>query len=493
MNKFLKRILAYTAGNLFNKIILILFLPIFTAYMVPSEYAVYANLSIFLSFAGLIYLMGMQQAIFSYFYKKKSKEHYFLIISTIYLLIIIVGFILSLLIIVFRTELSALVLKSPQYTHLFIFIAVILFCDALAGISLNFLNILEKSRQYVILSTIRNLVFLALLSYAAFNRTFSLELVFIFMMSSAAVSFLTASFLIRKVIAGFELSRSRKEYFSYGLLKSLLAFGIVMLPGTIAMMILRVSDRYMLTYLSPNSLHDVGIYAIGYKIGMIITFVNAIVSRVFFPYAMKIQDKPDAKDIFKKIFRYYLIFAGFLGILIIVFTNEIFSIFINEAYFQATKIVLFAVISNLLLGVFNIINLSFYVKQKASNITIAVAVGAFLNLIMNFFLIPKYGIYGASVSSVLAYFFIVIFNYFFAQKIYKIKYDLKYLFFAVILLICTSGFIYLAALNITNFLIKCFLALVISILLIFYINRNRDLKYVKNVFISGSFSFLDVK
>ncbi|MEA2103243.1 MAG: oligosaccharide flippase family protein [Candidatus Cloacimonadota bacterium] len=484
MNKLIKKIFVYTAGSLFNKIILLLFLPIFTSYMIPSEYAVYANLMIFISFAGLIYLMGMQQAIFSFFYQKKSKEHYYLIISTIYIIILIVGIILSALVILFRVELSDLVVKSTAYSHLFIFISIILLCDALAGISLSFLNIMEKSRQFVILSTIRNLVFLALLSQAAFTHNFSLELVFVFMLISAAVSFISAIFLIQKLKAGFELNDSEKKYFSPTLLKNLLSFGIIMVPGTIAMMILRVSDRYMLTYLSAGSLHDVGIYAIGYKIGMIITFVNAITSRVFFPYAMKIQNRPDAKKIYKKIFKYYLLFAGFLGILIITFTNEIFSVVIDGAYFQATKIVVFAVISNLLLGVFNIINLSFYVKQKATNITVAVAVGAFFNIAMNFFLIPKFGIYGASISSVISYLFIVLFNYFFAQKVYQVKYNLGYLFILIFVMILSSGFVYLTSVNPTNFLIKCFFILVVFSSLIYYIYKNKEFEFIRNAFVS---------
>jgi len=94
-------------------------------------------------------------------------------------------------------------------------------------------------------------------------------------------------------------------------IKTLLAFGIIMIPGTLAMISLRLSDRWMLTYFSPNSLYDVGIYAVGYKIGMIITIVNSLVSLVCFPYAMKIKDPKSAKRFLQK----YLIIMYSLGVL----------------------------------------------------------------------------------------------------------------------------------------------------------------------------------
>ena len=48
MRKYLIKAQHYFAGNLFNNILLFVFLPFFTHYMVPEEYAVYTNIIIFI-------------------------------------------------------------------------------------------------------------------------------------------------------------------------------------------------------------------------------------------------------------------------------------------------------------------------------------------------------------------------------------------------------------------------------------------------------------
>ena len=402
MNKYFKRTAEYTAGSLFNKFVLFLFLPIFTKFMAPEEYAVYANILIFISLANVVYTLGLQQAIFSYFYQKKTNEYRYTIISTIYTTLFFVGMLLSFIIILFRNELSYLILRSEQYSNLFFFASIILFCDVLCGITLSFLNIMEKSRSYVILSICRNSILLIILFLGAINNRFSLENVFTYISVAAGISFLISTIFIWGEIKNLIVNLEKKKYYSFLIIKKLLSFGLIIILGTLAMISLKVFDRYMLTYLSPGKLYDVGIYAIGYKVGMIIIFLNSIVSRVCFPYAMKIKDRPNAKDSYKKIYNYYIISVGILGGLIIIFTKEIFYIFIGVSYTDSMNVVVFAVISNYLLGIFNIINIGFYIKKRAVYITAAVGAGAILNIIMNFFLITHYGIYGGCFDSVIS-------------------------------------------------------------------------------------------
>ncbi len=58
----------------------------------------------------------------------------------------------------------------------------------------------------------------------------------------------------------------------------------------------------------------------------------------------------------------------------------------------------------------------FLCEEKAGNIALAVGLGAILNIVLNFMLIPKYGIYGAGIASILAFGLIVIFNFVIAEK-----------------------------------------------------------------------------
>ncbi|MBS3741457.1 MAG: polysaccharide biosynthesis C-terminal domain-containing protein [Candidatus Cloacimonetes bacterium] len=480
MKKYLYKALEYTAGNFFKKLILLFLLPIFTRLMAPQQYAVYENLMIFISFVSLIYFLGQQQAVFSYYYHKKTPEYHFSYITTVFLIISVIGFIFSILVVLFRTELSALILRTTDWSHLFVYIAVILFCDVISGMSLSILNIMERSRNYLILGIIKNALFLLLVIYGTITQLLSITTIFIFFMISSLLSLIAASFYMMRILTSF--STKIKRYFSSSLAKKLLGFGIIMIPGTIAMMILRLSDRYMLTYFSAGQLYDVGIYAIGYRIGAVIVFINSIVSLVYFPYAMKIKDNPLAKKSYKSVFYKYSLFAAIAGVLIILFEKEIFYVFIDSSYFKATKIVVYGVLSSYLLGLFNLINLNFYVKKKAGRIAGTVIFGALLNIGLNYILIPKYGVSGAGMASFVAYFSIVIINYNLARSVYEVLYKLYKPVLFIIFLVIIAYLNHQIPLELNFFFVKLLISVVGVLALGIFYWKNKE-RFMHSIFV----------
>ncbi|MBT4332879.1 MAG: oligosaccharide flippase family protein [Candidatus Cloacimonetes bacterium] len=454
MKHYLKKTIDYAAGNFFNKVLLILLLPIFTHFLLPQEFAVYTNLMIFFSFASLIYLLGIHQAIFSHFYDVKTVEYQFSLISSIYVILTVFGFALSILIILLRNELSLLVLRSTDYSHLFYYIAIILFFNMLFSISLSLMNIMERSRQYAIISALQNVIVLLLIILFSINNKFSVEYYFIFLAIASVIASFVGIIQIIKIVKNFQVPKKEKKYFSSAIVSSMLKFGIVMIPGTISMLILQASDRYMLTYLSANTMHDVGIYSAGYRIGMIMHFLVTMISLVYLPYAMKIAKEPQAQSINRSMFKYFVIFGSLFGSLIIIYSQEIFRYIIDSNYLTSYKIVFAGVISSFLYGIFNIININYYARKKAGNITLAVILGSIINIALNFFLIPKYGIFGAGIASIISYLFIVIFNYFIAAQLYKFRYPVLLIFVGLIILSSATLFNNYLLLNLELFIIK---------------------------------------
>ena len=119
-------------------------------------------------------------------------------------------------------------------------------------------------------------------------------------MISSVISAVLAFINMMVILKNFADGSFQPRIFSFRILKPVLKFGLIITPGTMAMLILRVIDRYMLTYLSKEGLHDVGIYATGYRIGMLMQILVTIVSLVFFPYAMRIADRPEAKKLYRR-------------------------------------------------------------------------------------------------------------------------------------------------------------------------------------------------
>ncbi|MEA2096970.1 MAG: oligosaccharide flippase family protein [Candidatus Cloacimonadota bacterium] len=485
MNKYLKKSAHYFAGNLFNKVLLIAFLPIFTHFMIPAEYAVYTNFLIFIAFANLIYLMGMQQSLFPYFHAESSNEYKYNLILSIYVVVILVGILLSVLILFNGNKLSQLIVRDSSYNFLIPFIVIIIFSDCIYGLTLSILNMMERSANYAILGGIKNFILLILFLYGTFSDQFTVQTVFLFMMISSIISGLLALINIKIILKNYADGSFKPKSFSFQVLKPVLKFGLIMIPGTLAMLILRVIDRYMLTYLSAGGLRDVGIYSTGYRIGMTMQLLATIVSLVFFPYAMRIAKRPEAKKIYRKIYNYFVWMGSAIGILIILYSNEIFRIFIDIKYHDAIRIVFIGVISVFLLGVFNILNIGFYIKKSAKIISITVSLGAVLNLILNYFLIPLYGVMGAGIASIAAYLFIVIYNFINVEKKASIGFNGRYLVFSVLILLIVAYLNIYIPITLQFTLIKTIILVIFLIVMVLIMKKNGKLDELRSMYKTG--------
>ncbi|MCK5050557.1 MAG: oligosaccharide flippase family protein [Candidatus Cloacimonetes bacterium] len=485
MNKYLKKSAHYFAGNLFNKVLLIVFLPIFAHFMIPAEYAVYTNFLIFISFAKLIFLMGMEQSIIPYFHAESSNDYKYTLISSLYTIVIVTSIILSIIIFLNRNLLSQLIVRDQGYNFLIPHIVIIIVTSCIYGLTLSILNMMESSANYAILGGAKNFILLFLFLYGAFTKQFTVYTVFLFIMISSVISALLAFVNMMIILKNFADGSFQPRIFSFRVLKPVLKFGLIMVPGTMAMLILRVIDRYMLTYLSAEGLHDVGIYSIGYRIGMIMQLLVTIVSLVFLPYAMRIANRPEAKGLYKRIYNYYVLLGSALGILIILYSNEIFAIFIDIRYHDAINIVFIGVISVFLLGVFNILNIGFYIKKSAKNISVAVSLGAILNLIMNYFLIPLYGVMGAGIASIAAYLFIVCYNFIKVEKKTNIGFNGSYLVFSILILLIVAYLnIYIPA-GLQFTLIKTIILIVMLMVIAIIMKKSGKLDKLRSMYKAG--------
>ena len=424
---FLRKSLHYISGSTFNKILLVLFLPLFTRKMIPEDFALYGNITIFISFITLFYFLGLPQAVYPFFHKEKSNLYKSSLIKSIYYTLFVVGIILSLLVVLEKNGLARLVLKDAMWDQLFVYVACIIFFDVFYSITLTLLNVMEKSWQYAVLGAVKNILFLILILVGYFIDRFSITAIIQYMFIASLVSALLASgIVVFKIIPA--LDAQERGRFSIKLLKEILRFSIPMLPGTIAFLALRISDRYMLTWFSPGSMYDVGIYTVAYRIGKSIGFATSLLSIIYYPYAMRISKEKHADENYNQVHKYDRIIGGLLAVGWLRFMKEIFAIFIDSSYNDALKFVIFGLISMFLHGALHIVNIPFYNSRRSIRIAIVATSGAIFNILLNYLFIPKYGIWAAGLSSVISYLAIYLFTLQGANRISSAKFNCLYSF-----------------------------------------------------------------
>ena len=484
-NSIVKNIFDYLITVFINKSLSLIILPVVTRFLMPEEYAIYSLLMLFAAFASLIYQAGLQQSLMTYYHDSERNNYQFTLISTIYISILFIGLIFTLIIITFRNPLFKLLIDTDSisqlnYTHLLVWTAFLILFDVFRGVTLVLLNIMHKSRSYSFLALTKNIFTLILIIVSAIMNALSINMLLAVLLFSSFVALLHSIYCLKSVYVEIIAHSDQLKIFSIKLLRKLLRFGLYMIPGTFAILILQAADRYMLNFLSIRKLYDVGIYTAAYKIGMILSLLTAVFDLVFFPYILKQAKSVSVKDNLKKIYFFYIIVCGFLGSLVILFSNEIF-LALDSSYAEGSKIVFVGVISIFLKGIFNIFVLGFYILKQPRKIVLGLIIGSLLNIGMNFLLIPRFGVYGAGISSILAYFCIVVYNYLVAERIYFVGYKFYYVILAFFVLLILSVINYVLPFNWTVFGLKIIIVLILSGSIIFMLRKNDKILYLISI------------
>lgn len=221
--------------------------------------------------------------------------------------------------------------------------------------------------------------------------------------------------------------RNYKMEIANSILKNMLKFSMRLLPANIAGWILTLSDRYFINYYKGYA--QTGIYQLGYQFGMLINpvFITPFIYS-FTVYKFDVYKDSDAREKFKLLFRRYNILCCLILLGLSLFSKFGITILSNKDFINAYKIVPSIAYSYFLYGKVGYYVLGLQIKIKTYKEGIYMILSAFLNIILNLVFVPKMGMMGAAMATIIAYLVLNIMLVIASQKEYKIDLDLKYNF-----------------------------------------------------------------
>ena len=172
-------------------------------------------------------------------------------------------------------------------------------------------------------------------------------------------------------------------------------------------------DRYAIEYFL--SLEEVGVYNASYGVGSkIFLLVSPIFMVLITPQVYAGVKKEKKKKAIKKYVFYYAITAMPILAIVYLLKDFIGILLLSESYKDGFPIIFWIAMAYFILTLSYLFESLFYSEQKTSVILIANIVSAIVNIIFNIFLIPLYGIMGATFATCLGFmihFFIIYLNF----------------------------------------------------------------------------------
>lgn len=217
-----------------------------------------------------------------------------------------------------------------------------------------------------------------------------------------------ASFSIAYGIAGLVAFFMSKEYMYFSLkkgntqqLKKMLRYSVPSIPNMISWWINSVSDRYILLLFWDANV--VGLYTAASKLPAMINLVSSIFQQAWQYSTAKEIESRDQKGFFSSVLRGYLYICVCTCGGLILINRLICKILLKTEFYDAWKFVPLLLIAAMFGCISTYFGTFYQALKKNTMLMISTMVGAIINIILNFALIPFCGGLGAALATVVSY------------------------------------------------------------------------------------------
>jgi O-antigen/teichoic acid export membrane protein len=419
MYKTLKTIAKHTAiystADLLAKAVGFFLLPIYTRYLSPADYGILELLSVSLTIIIIFVQQGMHTSFFrgySFDYKDNEEEKKE-VVSTSYLYLLSSAFIFLGIATLFSRQINNLLFQSKDYTLLVRLTFITGFFNVLSTIPFQLFRAKLQSVKFSLVSILRFLL------NVSFNIYFILKLKM--GLSGVVYGNLFTAILI-SILTFFLIYKNLSLKFSFSKLKSMLSYGFPLVPGGLSIWVLSVANRYFLERLSTTT--ELGLYSLGSRFSGILElliiqpFLTTWPS-IYFPLAKE----ENAPPTFSRLTTYFLLIGSFCSLGIIAISNPVLKIMAGQKFWGAYKVIPLLVFSVLLYGLFSLLNIGIFIQKKTKYNPLIIGIAAIFNLLLNYFLIPPYGMLGAAYATFFSYLLMDLLAYIINVRVYPVPYE----------------------------------------------------------------------
>jgi len=412
-----KQTLVYGTSTIVGRFLNFILVPFYTNVFPPAEYGVVAIIFAYIAFLNIIYSLGFEAGYFRFASSNEigtEKQNF----SHPFFTILINAAFLSGIILVFSGTITNLTgINDPKVVT---YTAFILFFDAISLVPFANLRLKNKAKAFAAIK-ITNIVInvgLNLLLILVFK--FGLVAVFLSNLAASVVTFLL---LLPVVIKNLSLN------FNKELFRELVKFSLPYLPAGLASIIVQVIDKPIMQYLT--DIKTVGIYNANYKLGIFMMLIVSMFEYAWRPFFLNNAREPNAKPLFAKVMTLFVGASSLVFIILTFFIDKIVEIplphkghIIGEKYWQGLIIVPTVLFSYIFLGIYTNLMAGIYIEKKTKYLPFITGLGAVLNIIVCFALIPVAGIMGGAAATLISYVSMAVYIYIIVQKYYRVEYEI---------------------------------------------------------------------
>ena len=414
IKQFLKHSTIYSIGNIATKGIGVITLPIYTKFISVPEFGLFGLIEISIAILVEIFTLGQANSILLFSSSIDNKDQRKSAFFSIFIVVFIIAFSALLMFEVLKTPVLDIFNASNEIRNLYTLALLVILLRVINTLFLFQFRALEKSTLYTVVTLTKLfIIVLLVIFFVAVKQMGITGILYAYILSELLVFIVQLPLMMRQMQIRFNLN----------VVKTAFNFGIPLIFSSIGIMLLNLSDRYMLQVFA--DLRTVGLYDLGYRIaGIINMFLIMPFSLTLLPSAYKVFKTEGDKRYYSKLMTYMCFVLVWAGLALSLFSKEIVGIFaFNPEYNSAFIVIPIIILSYIFSATRNLASLGMFLTKNTKHIAYITIFAAMVNILLNLLLIPKFGMMAAAYNTLISFILFHFITKHYADKFYPVNYE----------------------------------------------------------------------
>ena len=411
MRRLARHSAIYGIGGLVSRILATILLPLYTHYLPPGAFGQVEIVTAATAVLAIVLQLGIASAFFRFYFDAKEHAAKLTVIRTSFWFTMgtaTLGLVIGL---AFAPQISH-VIGLGHAPWLVRAGAVGLWAQTNYQQLTALFRVEERSTAYAIASIANVLI------------TVAAMVVFVAVFHWGAIGLVVGNF-IGTLVVYLALVAYRTEQlgleFDRDLFRRMQTFGMPLVPSALALWVINFVDREFVSWYKGNA--EVGVYSAAIKIASVITFVMIAFRTAWPAFAYSIEDDREAKRTYAFVLTYLLAFASWVALALGALAPWWTSLLTAPGYHRAEKGIALLAFAGAIYAGYTVLAIGSGRARRTQLNWVVTGVGAAVNVALNFWLIPKYGMVGASISTLAAYVVLFAGMTLYAQHVYPVNYQ----------------------------------------------------------------------
>jgi O-antigen/teichoic acid export membrane protein len=412
--KELRRLTRHTAiygiGGLVSRILAVILLPLYTHYLPPKAYGQVEIVTSATAVFSIVLQLGIASAFFRFYFDTKDPKERLVVVRTSFWFTMGMSTLGLVLGIVFAGPLSHLLaVDSPTLIRAG---AVGLWAQTNYQQLTSLFRVEERSVAYALASVCNVLI------------TVVAMVVFVAVFRWGAVGLVVGNFVGTLVVyVALVAYRSQQLglQFDNALLRRMQKFGMPLVPSALALWVINFVDRQFVVHY--KDLAEAGVYSVAIKVASVITFAMVAFRTAWPAFAYSIDDDREARRTYAFVLTYLMTFASWLALMLGALAPWLVELLTTAKYQRAEKGVALLAFAFAIYAAYTVLAIGSGRSRRTQLNWVVTGIGAAVNVGLNFWLIPAYGMVGAAISTLAAYIVLFIAMSYYSQRIYPVPYQ----------------------------------------------------------------------